>query len=129
MLDNQSTLLDHYLCRAASHMILLSRSLNRLKSALLKPSAVILPFTLFSPTRIPNAIISWSLQLRMLPAFTSLLSSSMCVRRASPLTGFWITFQEVVNSEIQKPPDFLCPASLAHQRTIEAIGKPQPSGA
>lgn len=82
-------------------------------------------FSLFFPAGILNAIISWSLQPRMLPAFTSLLSSSMFVSRASPLTGFWITCQEVI-SAVQKPPDCLCAAALSLQQTIEVTSQPQP---
>lgn len=58
--------------RAVSHGILPGKSLNWLKSALLKLRVVVLLFALLLPLRILNCIISWSVQPSLPPTFTSI---------------------------------------------------------
>jgi len=65
------------LSRTIHHGILPSKNPKRLKSVLLKSGGVPLLFALLSRIRSLNSTISWSLQPRLPPAFTSMTSSSL----------------------------------------------------
>lgn len=77
--------------RAVSHRILPGKSLNWLKSALLKLRVVVLLYALLLPLRILNCIISWSVQPSLPPTFTNkaelVVDASIRSSRAPLLVG------------------------------------------
>ena len=66
--------------RALTHGIPPSRSLKRPKLALPKSKVLILVIALLPPHRILNCTISWSLQPKLPPTFTSSTSPSLSVQ-------------------------------------------------
>lgn len=99
-----------FFSRAISHGILLRRSLNKSKPALLKSRVVIMLFVQLPPLRILNSIIPWSLQVRLPLTFTSHMPVGMKSSRSASLCQLLDHLgQEFVINAYQKPPGLPVP--------------------
>ena len=94
--------------RVLTHRISPSTSLKRPKLSLLKSKVLILLIALLPPCSILKFTISWSLQPRLHPAFTSSTSPSVCVykvqQHTSPCWLLHYLHEKFITDALQEPP-------------------------